>query len=114
MEIRVWLFLLLIKTHCRAAQENGARANRVNIFTTAKSRFSRICSSVMPCPNSSKFTVELVSTQGRPHSKFEYKDSSNCSRDMSQKIFVKNLLFLCHFAHFAKTVITCICVLESG
>ena len=36
---------------CCAAQENGVRANRVSILTeTTKSRFSRICSSVMIYP----------------------------------------------------------------
>jgi len=52
---------------CRAAQENGARANGVSILTgTTKSRFLRICSSVIPHPNGTKFTMELASTQGRP------------------------------------------------
>ena len=56
---------------CRAAQENGARANVVSILTgTTKSRFSRIRSSVIPYPNGTKFTVELASTQGRPDFKF--------------------------------------------
>ena len=47
---------------CCAAQENGMRANGVNILTgTTKSRFSWIRSSMMPNP---KFTVELASIQG--------------------------------------------------
>jgi len=45
------------------AQENGARANGVNILTgTTKLRFSCIRSSMMSNPNGTKFTVELAST----------------------------------------------------
>jgi len=56
---------------CRAAQENGGRANGVSILTgTTKSRFSRICHSVIPYPNGTKSTVELASTQGKPGFKF--------------------------------------------
>ena len=55
---------------CHAAQENGARASGVSILTgTINSKFSHICSSVMPDPNSIK--LEVPSTQGRLHSKFE-------------------------------------------
>ena len=73
------LFNLLLKVKlpsrhtvvCRAAQENGARANRVSILTgTIKSQFSRICSSVTAYPNGTKFTVELASMKGRPRFKF--------------------------------------------
>jgi len=57
---------------CCAAQENGVRANGVSILTgTTKSRFSHLCSSVIPHPNDTKFTVELASTQGRPDFKFK-------------------------------------------
>jgi len=56
---------------CRAAQENGAHANEVSILTgTTKSRFSRICSYVIPYLNGTKFAVKLASTQGRPDFKF--------------------------------------------
>jgi len=42
-----------------------ARTNGVSILAgTGKSQFSHIRSSVMPYPNSTKFTVELASTQG--------------------------------------------------
>jgi len=55
----------------RAAQENGAHANGVSILTgITKSRFSRICSSVIAYPNGTKFTVELASMKGRPHFRF--------------------------------------------
>jgi len=37
----------------------------------AKLQYSCICSSVMSYPNGPKFTVELASMQGRPHSNFE-------------------------------------------
>ena len=57
---------------CRATQENGAHAIGVSILIgTTKSQFSRICSSVMSDLNNTKFTMEVSSTQGRPHSKFE-------------------------------------------
>jgi len=57
---------------CRTAQENGTRANGVSILTgTTKSRFSHIRRSVMSSSNDTKFTVELASTQRRPHSEFE-------------------------------------------
>ena len=56
---------------CRAAQENGAHANGVSILTgTTKSQFSRICSSVIAHPNSTKFIVELISKTGRPLLRF--------------------------------------------
>jgi len=56
---------------CRAAQENEAHANGVSTLTgTTKSRFSRICSSVIAYPNGTKFTVELAFMKGRPHFKF--------------------------------------------
>ena len=59
---------------CRAAQENGVRTNVVSILTgTTKSGFSRICSSVIPYPNGTKFTMD-------PSSRF---------RDMSQQNFVE-------------------------
>jgi len=57
---------------CSAAQENGARTNRVSISTgTTNLSLSRICSSVMPNPDGTKFTVEVPSTQGRQLLKFE-------------------------------------------
>ena len=47
-----------------------ACANVVSILTGAtKSRFSHICSSVMPYPNDTKVTVELASMQGKPNQK---------------------------------------------
>ena len=62
-----------IKTHGSVScgpRKRGA-CNGVSILTgTTKSRFSRICSSVIPYPNGTKFTVELASTQGRPDFKF--------------------------------------------
>ena len=89
-------------TWCRAAQENGVRANGVSILTGAtKSRFSRIRSSVIPNPSGTKFTVEVSSTQGKPHSKFE-EDSFCHSRETSNQTFEKNLHFLLLFAHFVK------------
>jgi len=102
---------------CRAAQENGARANGVSILTgTTNSRFSRICSSVIAYPNGTKFTVELASIKEKSHFKFQ-QDPLSCSRDMSQQNFLKFLhfflFFLCHFAHFAKITITRVCVLRS-
>ena len=70
-------------------QENGTHANVVSILTgTTKSRFSRICSSVMAYPNGIKFTVELASMKGRPRFKF-YQDPLSRSWDMSQQNFVK-------------------------
>jgi len=53
---------------CCVAKENWTQTNGVSILTGAtKSRFSHICSSMIPYPNDTKFTVELASTQGRPH-----------------------------------------------
>jgi len=73
----------------RAAQENGVRANGVSILTgTTKSRFSRICNSMMAYPNGTKFAVELASMKWRPRFKF-LQDPSNCSGDMSQQNFIK-------------------------
>ena len=70
-----------------AAQENRARTNGVSIFTrTIKSQFSRIRSSVMPNPYGTKFTMELVSTQGRPHL------NSDFCKVCEKNFFYKNLL----------------------
>ena len=47
--------------------------NIVGIFIERTNlRFSRLCSFVMPDPNSTKFTVEIPYTQGKPHSKFNH------------------------------------------
>ena len=53
------------------AQENGVHDNGVSILQEYQSQYSRIHSSVMSHPNGTKFTLELASMQGRPHSKFE-------------------------------------------
>ena len=59
---------------CCAVQENGARTNGLSILTgIINLQFSRIRSSMMPDPNSTKFIV--LSTQERPQSKFEEEDS---------------------------------------
>jgi len=59
---------------CRAAQQNRVHTNRVITYSilkgTTKSRFSCIRSSMMSYPNGTKFTEELASMQGSPHSKF--------------------------------------------
>jgi len=72
--INLWLEAIYQARHtvvCRAAQENGARANGVSILTgTTKSRFSRICRSVIAYPNGTTFIVELASMKGRPGFKF--------------------------------------------
>ena len=69
-------------------KKTGARATYVSILTgTTKSRFSRICISVISYPINTKFIVKLLSIYGRPHTKFEGYHSSR-SRDTSQQNFV--------------------------
>ena len=56
----------------KTTKQNVHKRSEYFILTgTTNSQFSRIRSSVMPDPNGTKFTVEVPSTQGRPHSKFE-------------------------------------------
>jgi len=47
---------------------------------------------MMPYPNGTKFTVELASTQGGSHIKFE-EDPFSHSRDTSNQNFEKNSSF---------------------
>ena len=89
------IFSACIKTQvvCCAAQENGARTNGVSILTgTTKLWFSRIHISIMLDSNGTKFTVEVPSTQGKQHSKFE-EDSFSHSRDTSNQTFKKFFVF---------------------
>ena len=84
---------------CCAAYENRARPNGVSIFTgTTKSQFSRIRGSIMPYSNGTKFTVELASSKGRPHFKFEW-DLFSRLWDMCQQIFMKTFLIFFFFLH---------------
>jgi len=96
---------------CRAAQENRACANGVSILTgITKSRFSRICSSVMAYPNGTKFTAELASM------KFQILTRSlKLFLKYESAKFHKNFCFFssCHFAHFAKITITRVWMLRS-
>ena len=96
-------------TRYRAAQENGVHANDVSVYWQEQ-EFSRICHSVLPYPNGTKFTVELTS---RP----DLQDPSSRFRDMSQQNLAnKNFLIFFFFifllfAHFAQITITRVCVL---
>ena len=73
---------------CRAAKENGLCTNGVSILTgTTKLQFLRTLSSVMSDLNNAQFIMEVPSTQGRPHSKFE-ENSFSHSRDMSNQTFI--------------------------
>ena len=73
---------------CRVAQENGARANVVSILTgTTKLRFSCIYSSVMYYPNFTYFTLEVPSTQGRLHFKYEENLPMRMSKQTLKKKF---------------------------
>ena len=63
--------------------------------------------------NDIKFTVELASMQGKPHSEF-LQDPSSCSRDTSQQIFVKICFFSLVISHTAKITIARMCVLQSS
>ena len=60
-------------------------------------RFSHLCSSVIPYSIETKFATELLTRQGRLHSKFEEICSSHF-RDTSSQ----SLGFFLLFAHFAK------------
>jgi len=78
----------------------GARKWSECIDRNNKVAISRILSSMNPDPNGTKFTVEMPSTQGRTHSKFE-EDSFSCSWDTSYQTFKKySSFFLLLFAHF--------------
>ena len=88
------------------AQENGVGANEVSILTgTTNLQFSLIHSSVMPDPNGTKFTVEVPSSQGRPHSQLE-EDSFNHSQNTSNQTFKKmrTLLRLHFYSQFTHTL----------
>ena len=67
----------------------------------------------MPNPNGNKFTVEVLSIQGRPHIKFEdpFSHFLNSSNQSFEKISSFLLLILLLFAHFAEIAITHVCVL---
>ena len=99
---------------CCAVQENGARTNGLSILTgIINLQFSRIRSSMMPDPNSTKFIV--LSTQGRPQSKFE-GDSFSHSQDTSNQTFERVLFcvsFLTSsFCTLCKVDIACVFVAE--
>ena len=66
-------------------------ANSVSIFTgTTNLEFSRICSSMMPDPNGTTFTVKVSSTEGRPHSNLNFeKDSSAIPEIQAIKQFLR-------------------------
>jgi len=68
----------------RKRSEYIDRNNRVGIFMHPNS--------VMPNPNSIKFTMEVPSTQGRSHSKFK-EDSFSHSQDPSNQTFA--FFFFC-------------------
>ena len=80
-----------IKTHgsvlCSPRKQGACK--RSALTGTTKLRFSRILSSVISTPNGTKFAVEVPSTHGRPHSKFE-EDRASRSRNMSQQNIEKN------------------------
>ena len=81
----------VIKTHgsVPCSPRKWVCANGVSILTeTTKSQFSCIRSSVMSYPNGTKFTMELASTQGRPHFKFEWDPSSHSWYTCQQIFFV--------------------------
>ena len=61
----------------------------------AKSWFSRICNSMKPSSNSTKFTLKM---QGKPHSKFR-ENFFNHSGDMSNQTFKKFFNFFTFFSY---------------
>ena len=71
---------------CRAAQEAGVPP--VSILTgRKKTRFSHLCSSVIPYPIGTKFVREVPASKGSLHTKFEENLSSHF-RDTSKQNFV--------------------------
>ena len=84
---------------CSVAQESKVC---VSIFTgRARLQFSCICSAVMSDSNGTKFTMEVPSTQGRPHSKVE----ENSFRDSNNQTLKKfSIFYSSSFAHLAKSL----------
>ena len=84
---------------CRVAQEAGA-PHREYIDWKKEMQFSHINSSVIPdLIIENKFATDVSDRKGSLHTEFE----ENCSgyfRDTCSQNF--NLIFLLHFAHFAK------------
>ena len=71
---------------CRAAQEAGAP--QVSILTgRKKTKFSHLCSSVIPYPIGTKFATDVSASYGSLHTKFEENRSSHF-RDTSEQNFV--------------------------
>ena len=101
-----------------AAQENGAWANGVSILTErTKSRFSRICSSVMSNLNRTKFTMEVPSTWERPQPKFKenaFNHSWDTSNQTFKKIFYVFSFCFLPFTHLIKIALTHNCILQCG
>ena len=71
---------------CRAAQEAGVPP--VSILTgRKKTKFSHLCSSVIPYPIGTKFAREVPASKGNLHTTFEENRSSHF-RDTSEQNFV--------------------------
>ena len=102
---------------CAAKKKQGVRKHSKYIDRNNKVMILHICSSMMHYPNGTNFTVELASTQMRPHSKFLIRSLEwylrYVSANFCKRFFV--LYFLhCHFTHFAKIAMTHVCVLQFG
>ena len=96
---------------CRAAQENGARANYVSILTgTTKSWFSHIHNSVVFYLINSKVAVEVPAYLRRLHIKFE-ENRVKLFRDMSKQTFK---FFSSSFRTLEKIAVTHKLVLQSS
>jgi len=64
----------------------------------------------MPNLNGTKFTVEVPSTQGKPHLKF--KENPLTILEIQAIKFSKKLSSF--FIHLTKIAVTCKCILQSG
>ena len=104
-------FQIYVKTHSSVScsPKKWGACKQSEYIDRTKLWFSRICSSVMLYQNDNKFTVELASTRGWPHSKFEK------ILQAVHEILVKDtkceqtflyVFFHHHFAHFAKITTT--------
>ena len=88
---------------CRAAQENGARANYVSILTgKTKSQFSPIYNSVVFYLINPKVAVDVPAYQRRLHTKFE-KNRAKRFRGISEQTFKFFSWFFFSFFVFSHT-----------
>jgi len=107
-----WLFynVAQIKAHGSVLWSPRKHAHKY-IDRNNKVMILHICSSVIPYLNGTKLTLEVVSTQGRPHFKFE-ENLPKHAKNMSKQTFKKMSSFrglqgalgvsIIPFAHFQK------------